>query len=113
VGGESWIDVATTKANHATVLTYNFAIGGATVDPSISPSQSGSTLVSQVNTFSTWNSASKRAWASSNTLFSFWVSDTILLSSTNTESETSHSSVLMTSPMYSGRAPPTTCPVTL
>jgi hypothetical protein len=77
-GGENWVDVATVKYNHSTVLTYNLAVGGATIDPDVQPSGYGSTLVWQVGNFTYWNAAAKRPWTSSNSIFSFWVSICIM-----------------------------------
>lgn len=74
----NWIDVATVVYNHSTVLTYNYAYGGATIDASlVTPYESTVlSLTDQVNEF--LNSAvashpSSAPWTSANALFSIWI----------------------------------------
>ncbi|EIN06932.1 hypothetical protein PUNSTDRAFT_145192 [Punctularia strigosozonata HHB-11173 SS5] len=77
VGGENWIDVATTVYNHSTVLTWNYAYGGATIDASLVAPYEPTvlSLTDQVNEFLD-GAASKPAsapWTSSDALFSVWI----------------------------------------
>jgi hypothetical protein len=59
-------------------MTYNLAVGGATIDWGVVPSCCGSTFTDQVSNFTLWNSQAKRSWTSSNSLFSIWVSDDLI-----------------------------------
>jgi hypothetical protein len=62
----------TTVANKSVILTYNYAISGSTVDKSVVDMHTSS-LVEQVQTFTTWTKSATRAWTGSNAIFSFWV----------------------------------------
>jgi hypothetical protein len=62
--------------NKSLILTANLAVSGSTVDANIVPPYGGSTLVTQLAAFTSWNSATTRPWKAANagqTLFSFWV----------------------------------------
>lgn len=71
--GQNWIQYLTTKHNSSLLLTYNFAIGGATVDNDI---VSGSTDVKtqvQDRFIPMFSNSSSGLWKPESTLFSFWV----------------------------------------
>jgi hypothetical protein len=74
-GGPTWIDVVTTVTNTSTILTYNYAISGSVVDKSVVnvAGTTSSSLVEEVQTFTTWDKAATRPWTSANSLFSAWV----------------------------------------
>ena len=63
--------------NKSLILTYNYAYGGATIDPALVPPYSPSiaTLVDQVSQF--LNGPAKKPanapWTSENALFSVWI----------------------------------------
>ncbi|QSZ37335.1 hypothetical protein DSL72_009433 [Monilinia vaccinii-corymbosi] len=74
--GLNWIDHLVSTYNTSLTLSYNFAVGGSTVDNNIiaSITQGAKSLVEQTAIF-TANLASKPAyapWTSSNTLFAIW-----------------------------------------
>jgi hypothetical protein len=66
----------TEVSNTSTILTYNYAISGSVVDKSVVDvaGSTSSSLVEEVQTFTTWDKAAKRAWTSADALFSAWVS---------------------------------------
>jgi len=74
-GGANWVDLVTTKYKLSTILTYNLAIGGATVDSSLVAPSGGSTVTDEVNTWlsSYANKPSSAPWSSDNTLFSIFI----------------------------------------
>ncbi|KAJ6263168.1 Acetylesterase [Drechslerella dactyloides] len=76
-GGINWIDVATAKYNRSTVLTYNLAYGGATIDANlVAPYASNVlSLTDQTNQFLSIyaNSPASAPWSPSNTLFSVFI----------------------------------------
>jgi len=76
-GGPNWVGVATVKYNKATVLTYNLAYGGATIDANLVAPYTSSvlSLTDQTNQFlSTYaNKPASAPWDSSNTLFSVFI----------------------------------------
>jgi hypothetical protein len=65
----------TEVSNTSTILTYNYAISGSVVDKSVVDvaGSTSSSLVEEVQTFTTWNNAAKRAWTGADALFSTWV----------------------------------------
>jgi hypothetical protein len=76
-GGPNWIDASTTVYNKSLILTYNFAVGGATVDSDLVMPCCGTTLVDEVNNFTLWNTQAARPWKAAGagqSLFSFFVS---------------------------------------
>ncbi|THH32443.1 hypothetical protein EUX98_g1717 [Antrodiella citrinella] len=77
VGGTNWIDVDTTVYNTSTILTYNYAYGGATIDARLVAPYEPTvlSLTDQVNQFLSGAAAKTAAapWTSEDTLFSFWI----------------------------------------
>lgn len=73
-GGLNWVGYLTTEQNASLVLSYNLAIGGATIDDSLVASSQGD-LVSQVETFEqTYASKPESApWTAENAVFGFWI----------------------------------------
>lgn len=73
-GGPNWVGYLTTVQNSSLALSYNLAIGGATIDNSI-VSSSADDLVSQVDVFqSTYRNKTKAApWTKENAVFGFWI----------------------------------------
>lgn len=65
-GGVNWIDVVTADLNKTLTLTYNFAIGGATIE---------ATLPDEVNSFlgTVGQKPASAPWTSEGSLFSFWI----------------------------------------
>ncbi|KAL4918964.1 GDSL lipase/esterase [Aspergillus aurantiobrunneus] len=73
-GGLNWVGYLTTEQNSSLVLSYNLAIGGATIDDSLVASTQGD-LVSQVESFEqVYSSKSESApWTAENAVFGFWI----------------------------------------
>ncbi|KAL2863830.1 SGNH/GDSL hydrolase family protein [Aspergillus lucknowensis] len=73
-GGANWVGYLTTEQNASLVLSYNLAIGGATIDDALVASYAGD-LVQQVDTFEqTYSSKPESApWTSGNAVFGFWI----------------------------------------
>ena len=73
-GGINWIGYLTTADNNSLVLSYNLAVGGATIDNSI-VNAGVEDMATQVATFqSNYSSKPKVApWKSSNAVFGFWI----------------------------------------
>jgi phospholipase/lecithinase/hemolysin len=75
VGGTDWIDSMTVTYNRSLVFTYNYAVGGATIDANLVKPYGGVTMTDQVNQF--LSGAGKKPastpWTSSNALFSIWI----------------------------------------
>ncbi|TGO54115.1 hypothetical protein BCON_0112g00090 [Botryotinia convoluta] len=74
--GLNWIDYLVTAYNASLTLSYNFAVGGSTVDTDVVPSitNGAKSLVEQTAIF-TANLAPKPSyapWTSANTLFAVW-----------------------------------------
>ncbi|THV44220.1 hypothetical protein BGAL_0698g00030 [Botrytis galanthina] len=74
--GLNWIDFLVTAYNSSLTLSYNFAVGGSTVDNNVVPSitNGAKSLVQQTAIF-TANLAPKPSyapWTSANTLFAVW-----------------------------------------
>lgn len=65
-GGVNWVHVVTAERNKTFTLTYNYAIGGATIM---------STLPIQVNTFlgSVGQKPASAPWTSDDSTFLFWI----------------------------------------
>ncbi|EPE31613.1 SGNH hydrolase [Glarea lozoyensis ATCC 20868] len=72
--GPNWIDYLTTTYNRSTLLTYNLAYGGATIDASlVAPYQPSVLSVSdQVRTLWKPAYAGKPFWKGSDSVFLFW-----------------------------------------
>jgi hypothetical protein len=73
-GGINWIGYLTTTDNASLVLSYNLAIGGATIDNAILNSGYPD-MTGQVATFQS-NYSTKPAsapWSSSDSVFGFWI----------------------------------------
>ncbi|KIJ45101.1 carbohydrate esterase family 16 protein [Sphaerobolus stellatus SS14] len=76
-GGVNWVDVLTIQYNKTTLLTWNYAYGGATIDASLVTPYEPTvlSLTDQVNSF--LNTGAKKPaaapWTSADTLFSFWI----------------------------------------
>ncbi|QRV72535.1 glycoside hydrolase family 3 protein [Ceratobasidium sp. AG-Ba] len=69
----NWIDLVTAKYNTGTVLTYNFAYGGATINASLVAPYTPSipSLIDQTNTF--FANKAVAPWTGSNTVFSIFI----------------------------------------
>ena len=75
-GGENWLDYVVTKLNKSSILIYNFAYGGATIDANLVKPYTPSvrSMTDQVGIFLNWNNgAGKGLWNSNNTMFSVWI----------------------------------------
>ncbi|KAL5360952.1 GDSL lipase/esterase [Aspergillus floccosus] len=73
-GGKNWVGFLTTKENSSLILSYNLAVGGATIDNTIMEGYPGD-LVSQVGVFED-TYASKPAsapWTSASAVFGIWI----------------------------------------
>jgi len=77
VGGTNWVGYVTKTFNRSLLYTYNYAFGGATLDPVISPpgGPGVQTLTHQVIAFLNTVSEKPAAtpWKSHNSLFSIWI----------------------------------------
>ncbi|KAL4784547.1 hypothetical protein BJX76DRAFT_367544 [Aspergillus varians] len=73
-GGLNWVGYLATEENSSPVLSYNLAIGGATIDDSLVASSQGD-LVSQVDLFEQAYGSSPEAapWTAENAVFGFWI----------------------------------------
>jgi phospholipase/lecithinase/hemolysin len=76
--GPNWVDFLTVEYNASTVLTYNFADGGATIDATLSKPWRPDvlSLIDQVQKRFLRRYAKKppyAPWTSNNTLFAFWI----------------------------------------
>ena len=73
-GGPNWVGYLTTAENASLVLSYNLAIGGATVDNTLVKGVEGD-LVSQVKMFGdVYASKPDTApWTAENAVFGFWI----------------------------------------
>ncbi|KAB5594635.1 Exoglucanase 3 [Ceratobasidium theobromae] len=69
----NWVDLVTVKYNTSTLLTYNFAYGGATIDANLVTPYTSTvqSLTDQVNIF--LNHTSAAPWTSANSLFSVFI----------------------------------------
>lgn len=91
-GGANWVDLLITEHNASTLLSYNFAYGGATTDSTIVAPYESTVLsfVDQVTEFtnSIASHPSTAPWTSEDTLFGVWlgvndVGNTYYLSNVN------------------------------
>ncbi|KAF9047805.1 hypothetical protein BJ165DRAFT_1344738, partial [Panaeolus papilionaceus] len=75
--GANWVGWLTSTYNSSQLFTYNYAVGGATIDQTIVPPYSSNipSVVQQVTTFlnSVGSKPSTTPWTSSNALFSIWI----------------------------------------
>jgi phospholipase/lecithinase/hemolysin len=76
--GPNWVDFLTVKYNASTVLTYNLADGGATIDAALAKPWKPDvlSLIDQVQKRFLKKYATKpnyAPWSSDNTLFAFWI----------------------------------------
>ena len=69
-GGNNWVGYLTTKYNESLVLTYDLAVGGATIDNKLVESHVKE-LVHQVSDFE--SVYGKGSWKSDHTVFGFWI----------------------------------------
>ncbi|KAF8607863.1 hypothetical protein BDV93DRAFT_589454 [Ceratobasidium sp. AG-I] len=69
----NWVDLVTTKYNTSTLLTYNFAYGGATIDATLVAPYTSTvlSLTDQVNSFLANKAVAP--WTSSTALFSIFI----------------------------------------
>ncbi|KAF9528965.1 GDSL lipase/esterase [Crepidotus variabilis] len=74
-GGPNWVGWVTGTYNTSTLLTYNYAYGGATIDRTlVAPGNpSVRVLTDQVNEFLDGAAKSPKVWTSDNALFSIWI----------------------------------------
>lgn len=65
----------TTVNNASTVLSYNLAVGGASLDNSLVSTNTKEDMVTQVASFETTYSQKPDTapWTSKNTVFGFWI----------------------------------------
>ncbi|OQE47544.1 hypothetical protein PENCOP_c001G06049 [Penicillium coprophilum] len=73
-GGTNWVGYLTTLYNASPVLSYNFAVGGATIDNSIVDTKVKD-VTSQVQDFELAYSKKPASapWTSENAIFGFWI----------------------------------------
>jgi hypothetical protein len=73
-GGVNWVGYLTTAENASLVLSYDLAVGGATIDGSLVGSTAND-LVGQVKTFyAAYSSKPASApWTSEDAVFAFWI----------------------------------------
>ncbi|QRV72536.1 carbohydrate esterase family 16 protein [Ceratobasidium sp. AG-Ba] len=69
----NWVDLVTTKYNTSTLLTYNFAYGGATINATLVAPYTPTvlSLIDQVNIF--LNNKATAPWTGANALFSVFI----------------------------------------
>ncbi|KAH8700789.1 hypothetical protein BGW36DRAFT_425598 [Talaromyces proteolyticus] len=75
-GGLNWIEYLTTECNKTLVLTYDLAVGGATIDNDIVSNPGyDDDVVYQVGVFDSVykDSPSDAPWTSSDAVFGFWI----------------------------------------
>ncbi|CAK5266684.1 unnamed protein product [Mycena citricolor] len=77
-GGENYVGYDTVTYNKSTILTYNYAYGGATINGTLVPPYLPTvlSLIDQVTEFTTGPIVKKPVnapWTSSNALFSIWI----------------------------------------
>ncbi|PYH98196.1 hypothetical protein BO71DRAFT_461942 [Aspergillus ellipticus CBS 707.79] len=72
--GPNWIGYLTTSENSTTVLSYNLAVGGATIDNSLISAYAGD-VSSQIKLFEDVYSTKPitAPWTSENAVFGFWI----------------------------------------
>ncbi|ODM24241.1 hypothetical protein SI65_02050 [Aspergillus cristatus] len=72
-GGTNWVGYLTTTQNASLVLSYNLAVGGATIDNTL-VSGNPKDLVSQVDVFqSTYADKGAVPWTGENAVFGVWI----------------------------------------
>lgn len=73
--GPNWVDFLTTDYNSSTLLTYNLADGGATIDTAtVLPWKPGVySLIDQVHERFLPYYGRNASWKADNTLFAFWI----------------------------------------
>ncbi|KAJ5487659.1 hypothetical protein N7530_001959 [Penicillium desertorum] len=74
-GGVNWVGYLTTENNASAVLSYNLAVGGASLDNSLITTNTEEDMVTQVASFETaYGMKSDTApWTSDNAVFGFWI----------------------------------------
>ncbi|CAI7587092.1 unnamed protein product [Penicillium glandicola] len=74
-GGINWVGYLTTVDNASLVLTYDLAVGGASLDNSLVPTGITGDVVSQVASFETayGQKPDTAPWTSDNAVFGFWI----------------------------------------
>ncbi|KAH7020905.1 uncharacterized protein B0I36DRAFT_367381 [Microdochium trichocladiopsis] len=70
--GPKWPQYLATKYNESTILVYNMAFGGSTVDQAIVPSRTNGSFVKQLNRFLNVYSPSAVTKTPNTTLYAFW-----------------------------------------
>ncbi|PWY91217.1 cellulose-binding GDSL lipase/acylhydrolase [Aspergillus heteromorphus CBS 117.55] len=72
--GPNWIGYLTTEENSTTVLSYNLAVGGATIDNALVSAYAGD-VASQIRLFEDVYSSKPATapWTSENAVFGFWI----------------------------------------
>jgi len=73
-GGENWVDYLTTTFNKSEIFTYNYAYGGAIIDPAIVPTSDQIVCLSeQINDEFLLQIGNVVGWTSENSLFSIFI----------------------------------------
>ncbi|OQE08277.1 hypothetical protein PENVUL_c010G06863 [Penicillium vulpinum] len=74
-GGPNWVGYLTTEYNASLVLSYNLAVGGASLDNSLVLTGTKEDMVTQVATFETAYSQKPAVapWSSHDAVFGFWI----------------------------------------
>ncbi|CRL17048.1 Lipase, autotransporter EstA [Penicillium camemberti] len=74
-GGTNWVGYLTTVNNASQVLSYNLAVGGASLDNSLVTTNTKEDMVTQVASFETAYSQKPDTapWTSDNAVFGFWI----------------------------------------
>ncbi|KAE8136237.1 GDSL lipase/esterase [Aspergillus pseudotamarii] len=74
-GGENWVGYLTTGQNASLVLSYNLAVGGASIDNSLVQGSTDVDLASQVDIFDETYSIKPASapWSADNSVFGFWI----------------------------------------
>ncbi|KAF7589280.1 hypothetical protein BBP40_004500 [Aspergillus hancockii] len=74
-GGTNWVGYLTTAENASLVLSYNLAVGGASIDNSLVQGSTNVDLVSQVEIFDGAYSSKPASapWTAENAVFGFWI----------------------------------------
>ncbi|RHZ62124.1 uncharacterized protein CDV56_101108 [Aspergillus thermomutatus] len=73
-GGVNWVGYLTSAGNASLVLSYNLAVGGATIDGSL-VGTTANDVVRQVSTFDAAYSSKPASapWTSEDAVFTFWI----------------------------------------
>ncbi|KAJ5774230.1 hypothetical protein N7457_009126 [Penicillium paradoxum] len=74
-GGINWVGDLTTVNNASLVLSYNLAVGGASIDNNLVKTNTKQDMTTQVGLFETTYSQkpASAAWSSDNAVFGFWI----------------------------------------